>query len=1044
MAEDMKAQVTVSIEDKLSQPLKDMVKVVELMDKSVRAMGDQFGSLADTLLNAAGEFTALLTPIQDAEDSVSALGDTMHGLRIHIKDVEDRLKASETAYGKAERRIDKLEAQIAELSAAMQNLTESHEQANGRIQELTEQMEGMREEQERVAEAAREAEEAERSFQARLEALQRTGEGMMKFGAALAAPAAGLSALATKAVNTYAEVQKGEVRFRNTFEVSKDPKADEAKMLEAVSLAEKLGVSLPGSTSDMLDMFSALREQGVTMEQVLHGTGEAAANFATVMGVGFEQSAVMMSKFSEALDMPASQATELVDILQRLKGASGLTVDDLYGTFSYLGSTLKTLKVGGKDAAKEISALLTIMGGAGIEGSRAGTGLAGAMSAMANIKEKINSKGFQEKFGLEFASKGIELSFFDKSGQFIGTKKMFMELQKLKKLDDQKQLQVLTELFGEASARPMAALVAAGEKGYNEALKKMELQKDTETKIKEIMGTISMSWESLQGTIDTLWATLGKHINQAFGKDGIAGVINKVNDFISENIIGWINAHPKEVQEILKSFAEIPKMLTPLWDMLKKIGAWFKDDKTGEWNKENNQRLVSILKIAAKLVGAGAVIGPIIAAIGTGLTTAATLCGVLAAKGAGLLKAFGLDKGLWQAWSTELNTLLGDAGDAFLTWFSKADSKATAKVTSWITGIGNRIAGLWDRFAGSSFGQFATGFGRFVINDISTGLSNAMAWLGGWVSRLSGWFYNSFLGRAARWIGGKAGSLSNLLGKGAGRLSGLFGRFTPWLSRFSGVLSRFPLLSRGLSALAGGFLRANIAGIASTVVLELIKRHWEDIKAFFKGFASGFMSQWETIKTSFNGLGEAIQPVLDYINQALDWLLGTPATNAPENSFAKGFGMGKTFGKIIAGIIDLITAAIKKFTEFGESVGKRMAKFWLWVEEKYNKILVMLRKIGLIEKEVVDNANVMNDERFKLFSWEQMKQQSNAARKAREQQEKAAAAGKTSNTTNNITVNVTGNAAQKQVALNRATGLAKGIANLTDHYERIGFGTALS
>ena len=1037
MAEDMKAQVTVSIEDKLSQPLKDMVKVVELMDKSVRAMGDQFGSLADTLLNAAGEFTALLTPIQDAEDSVSALGDTMHGLRIHIKDVEDRLKASENAYSKAERRIDKLEAQIAELNAAMQNLTESHEQANGRIQELTGQMEEMREEQERVAEAAREAEEAERSFQARLEKLQSVGEGMMKFGAALAAPAAGLSALATKAVNTYAEVQKGEVRFRNTFEVSKNPKADEARMQEAVALAEKLGVSLPGSTSDMLDMFSALREQGVTMEQVLHGTGEAAANFATVMGVGFEQSAVMMSKFSEALDMPADQATELVDILQRLKGASGLTVDDLYGTFSYLGSTLKTLKVGGKDAAKEISALLTIMGGAGIEGSRAGTGLAGAMSAMANVKEKINSKGFQEKFGREFAVKGIELSFFNKSGQFVGTKKMFTELQKLKRLDDQKQLQVLTELFGEASARPMAALVAAGEKGYNEAVKKMEMQKDTQTKIKEIMGTISMSWESLQGTIDTLWAAVGKHINQAFGKDGIAGVINKVNDFISGNIIGWINAHPKEVQEIVKSFAEIPKLLTPLWDKLKEIGAWFKDPKTGEWIKENNQKFADMLKIAAKLIGAGAVIGPVIAAVGTGLTTAATLCGVLAAKGTGLLKAFGLDRGLWRAWGAELNTLLADAGDAFLTWFSRVDSRATAKVASWIAGIGNKIGGVWSRFAGSSFGQFATGFGRFVADDISSGLSAAKSSVSGWLTGLGRWISNSPVGRFFGWIGRGLGRLGGLLGRG-------IGRFTPWLSRFSGVLSRFPLLSRGLSALAGGFLRANIAGIAFTVVLELIKRHWEEIKAFFKGFADGFLSQWDDIKLAFNDVSKAFEPLLGYINQALDWLLGTPAANAPEDSFAKGFGMGKTFGKIIGGILELIAAAIKKFTEFGESAGKRMAKFWLWIEEKYNKILVMLRKIGLIEKEVVDNANVMNDERFKLFSPEQIKQQSSAARRAREQQEKAAAAKKTSNTTNNINVTVSGTAAQKQVALNRAAGLAKGIASLTDHYARIGFGTALT
>ena len=174
----------------------------------------------------------------------------------------------------------------------------------------------------------------------------------------------------------------------------------------------------------------------------------------------------------------------------------------------------------------------------------------------------------------------------------------------------------------------------------------------------------------------------------------------------------------------------------------------------------------------------------------------------------------------------------------------------------------------------------------------------------------------------------------------------------PWLTRLSGVLGRVPLLSRVVTSLAGGILRANAAGLAFTIILELIKRYWGDIKAFFVGFADGFVGKFGDIGTAIERVKIAFEPVLDMISQAIDWLLGKPSEDPAVNSLANGYAMGDTFGRFLELILEIIENVgylAKAFLDMFADIGKDLATTCNWLEKAYNWVLKILQSWGLFQ-----------------------------------------------------------------------------------------------
>lgn len=203
--------------------------------------------------------------------------------------------------------------------------------------------------------------------------------------------------------------------------------------------------------------------------------------------------------------------------------------------------------------------------------------------------------------------------------------------------------------------------------------------------------------------------------------------------------------------------------------------------------------------------------------------------------------------------------------------------------------------------------------------------------------------------------------------------------------------------------MAGGILRANAAGLAFTIILELIKRYWGDIKAFFVGFADGFVGKFGDIGTAIERVKIAFEPVLDMISQAIDWLLGKPSEDPAVNSLANGYAMGDTFGRFLELVLEIIENVgylAKAFLDMFADIGKDLATTCNWLEKAYNWVLGILQSWGLFKNSYnPDNIFGPEAQKFQGLDSEQIKKGSQEAQRQAHLQREAD--NKSNSTVNN-------------------------------------------
>lgn len=381
---------------------------------------------------------------------------------------------------------------------------------------------------------------------AKLDALQKKtekmGESAQKLdglGRPLAATGAVGALGIEKTIKDFANLEDAQKQLRVTLMDEVGKVGPEYEKLNA--LGEKLGTDLPGSTKDMLNMFTALREQGVKTNYILGGVGEAAAKFAVLMKVDFASGATSVAKFAEAMGIDDSGIVKFMDTLSRLKTAAGVDVAGLGETFRYLGATLKTLKIQGQPAALETAAAIGMLAQNSLDGSTAGTNYANALASLAKMNDKLEGKKIQQQIAPILNKHNIKLNFFDNAGEFVGQRKMIAELEKLNVLSSVDKMNVLNRLFSVEGGRALSVYVEKGVKGLDEMLEKMRKQADMDTKIKELMSSTSKKWETMTGTVENLSA----HLGGVFAKIiNLPGILDRMNNLFAK-MDSWVLLHPK-------------------------------------------------------------------------------------------------------------------------------------------------------------------------------------------------------------------------------------------------------------------------------------------------------------------------------------------------------------------------------------------------------------------------------------------------------------------------------------------------------------------
>lgn len=575
MAGDLNTKVTISLVDELSGKLdkintalenvKTTCAPLESAFKDITAaanpLGVGFESIRKAVLTLAKKLPAVNKAaertnkvFQKLKTTTPALGKSFEELNKALAKVEPKIGSSASlllilakAALKVNRASEKMSSGVNNLNTNLGTLHPNLQQAADNADRLSSVFNHAQDSVEKM----------KKPFGDLSDALSEVGGHLTTMGAALTGVVGTVAGGAAYAVKAAMELDTSKAALANTLTGNATQSA--AQMLELQKKAQSLGVALPGSTKDMMEMFTELRQQGVSVKTILGGLGEATAQFATLCGRDFQSSAIMVAKFAESLGISADKASEVVDVLQRVKGATGLTEDQLFETFKYVAPSLQSLKIvgqGKKDAPKEVAAIIGMLSKSGIEASMAGTGMAQALQRMSSVEKVLYSKKFG-KYRKIMRDQGITLDFFDAKGSFKGLDNMVKQLDKLKAFNDQDQLNVVSMLFGDVGGRAMQAIIQRGHKGFTEVTQEMGAQKSMQEKISTIMNTTAMKWETFGGQTETAVQLIGTKLTEHFK---LPSLLDKVCDKLDE-INAWID-DPKNADKIDGYIEKATKILS--------------------------------------------------------------------------------------------------------------------------------------------------------------------------------------------------------------------------------------------------------------------------------------------------------------------------------------------------------------------------------------------------------------------------------------------------------------------------------------------------
>lgn len=585
---DLNTKVTISLVDDLSSKLGKISAALEAvknassplentfkeMTAAANPLGTSFNSMRKAVITLAGKLPAVNRAADRTDKVFKKLRKTVPLLSKGFRELNKALAKVEPKIGSSASILLLLAQAALKVNRASERMSNGVNNLNTNLGTLHPNLQQAADNADRLSSVFNHAQDSvekmNKPFGELSDALGEVGGHLTSMGAALTGVVGTVAGGAAYAVKAAMELDTSKAALANTLTGNAAQSA--AQMRELQKKAQSLGVALPGSTKDMMEMFTELRQQGVNVQTILGGLGEATAQFATLCGRDFQSSAIMVAKFAESLGISADKASEVVDVLQRVKGATGLTEDQLFETFKYVAPSLQSLKIvgqGKKDAPKEVAAIIGMLSKSGIEASMAGTGMAQALQRMSSVEKVLYSKKFG-KYRKIMRDQSITLDFFDAKGSFKGLDNMVKQLDKLKAFNDQDQLNVVSMLFGDVGGRAMQAIIQRGHKGFKEVTQEMGAQKSMQEKISTIMNTTAMKWETFGGQTETAVQLIGTKLTEHFK---LPDLLDKVCDKLDQ-INAWIDdpQNAKKIDDYIDKATKILRIVGSIGVALTGLG----------------------------------------------------------------------------------------------------------------------------------------------------------------------------------------------------------------------------------------------------------------------------------------------------------------------------------------------------------------------------------------------------------------------------------------------------------------------------------------
>jgi len=274
---------------------------------------------------------------------------------------------------------------------------------------------------------------------------------------------------------------------------------------------------LPMTTAQVADVGTALKSAGVTMQQMLDGAYDAAANLTVVLRMPGDEAGLMVARLREAYGLAGSELPKMADLIQRARFAFGISPEELRYASAYSAPTLNMLGLTGIDNAQKLLAIQGMGAGWNFQGSSFGTNFSMFLTRLSKGPEMIRmaTRGMRAKVREDMDRAGVKFNFYNAKGKLNGIESMITQLETARNRlravgGDKMVLDVFGGVFGVEAGRAAEMLAQKGLAGYRQAQQRMAEQASLDQRIAKTMESAANIWTVFSTNVTNALAALAQ------------------------------------------------------------------------------------------------------------------------------------------------------------------------------------------------------------------------------------------------------------------------------------------------------------------------------------------------------------------------------------------------------------------------------------------------------------------------------------------------------------------------------------------------------
>lgn len=365
---------------------------------------------------------------------------------------------------------------------------------------------------------------------------QKLSEQSMAFGRGTLAAGAGMAAAFALPIKAAMEFETGMTGVRKVVDGLKD----ETAFKDFSQQVLQLGREIPLAYSELTDLVAAGGRMGIAKEHLITYAKET-AKMATAFDMAAGEIGEKVGKLAVAFEIPIQNIGSLGDAINYLDDNSISKGGEIIEVLSRMAGTARQVGMSAQQAAALGSTFLTLGSSAEVAGT----------ASQAMLRElslaTMQPKKFQEALG----ELGLSAEKLQKSMSIDPQNTLLTVLDKLNKVQPEKQIEITTKLFGKEYGDDAAKLA----KGVNEyrrqigLLSKTELKGSMSREFEARMKTSAAQMALFKNNVTEVAVTLGNALLPAFNS-----VLQAIKPYL-DAFRDWAARNPELVESIAKVVA---------------------------------------------------------------------------------------------------------------------------------------------------------------------------------------------------------------------------------------------------------------------------------------------------------------------------------------------------------------------------------------------------------------------------------------------------------------------------------------------------------